>query len=200
MFIHLILKFLRIYFTLRFLTRAQLVTLSREELVEELIKCSNIADQLKTFSDRFGVFVDKYKMLQSELVISKNFNFLLVNRIINLERNALSNAQYRRREMLEINPILHSINNADLPEKACEALSLTGTKVEREDLDACYKMKKKDKAIFKFKNRKQRNGMIFKGKELKSKGHDLVALQFARSLFINDSMCFENQVLFHECQ
>ena len=37
--------------------RAQLDTLSREELVEELIKCSNIADQLKILIDRFDDFV-----------------------------------------------------------------------------------------------------------------------------------------------
>ena len=41
--------------------RAQLDTLSREELVEELIKCSNIADEIKTFIDRFDDFVDNIK-------------------------------------------------------------------------------------------------------------------------------------------
>ena len=88
-------------------TRAQLDFLSGDELVEELIKCSNIVDQIKILTDRFDDFVDKYEKLPSELVISWNCNSLLVNRIINLERNALSNAQYIRREMLEINPVPH---------------------------------------------------------------------------------------------
>ena len=101
-------------------TRAKFDTLSREELVEELIKCSNIADQIKTLPERFDEFVGKYEKSQSELVISKNCNSLLVNRIINLERNTLSNAQYIRREMLEIHPVPHSINNVDLEEKVCE--------------------------------------------------------------------------------
>ena len=80
--------------------------------------------------------------------------------------------------MLEINPIPHSINNVDCEEKVCEALSLTGTKVKPDDLDACHRMNTKDKVIIKFKNRKQRNSMISKRKELKSKGDDLLALQF----------------------
>ena len=33
---------------------------------------------------------------------------------------------------------------------------LTGTKVMPDDLDACDRMKKKDKVIIKFKNRKQK--------------------------------------------
>ena len=75
--------------------------------------------------------------------------------------------------MLVINPVPHSIN---FEEKVFKALSLTGTKVKPEDLDVCHRMKKKDK-IIKFKNRKQRNEVIFKQKELKSKGEDLLALQ-----------------------
>ena len=75
-------------------TRAQLGTLSREELVEQLTKCPNIADQLKILTDQFDDFVGEYDKLQSELAISKNCNFLLFNRIINLERNAFRNAQY----------------------------------------------------------------------------------------------------------
>ena len=70
--------------------------------------------------------------------------------------------------MMKINPVPHSINNVDLEEKVCEALPLTGTKVKQDDLDACHRMKKKDKVIIKFKKRKQRNDMIFKRKELKS--------------------------------
>ena len=46
--------------------------------------------------------------------------------------------------MVEVNPVLHSINNVDLEEKVCEVLSLTGTKVKPVDLDPCYRMKKKD--------------------------------------------------------
>ena len=56
--------------------------------------------------------------------------------------------------------------------------SLSGTKVKPDDLDACHRMKKKDKVIIRFKNRKQRNDVIFKRKGLKTKGNDLIALQF----------------------
>ena len=56
--------------------------------------------------------------------------------------------------MLEINHVPHSIDNVEIEEKVCEALPFTGTKVKLDDLDACHRMKKKDKVIIKFKNRK----------------------------------------------
>ena len=91
-----------------------------------------------------------------------------------------------------------SIPNTDLKNKVCQALSLTGTTVTPDNLQACHCMKNKEKVIVKFKDRKQINKVIFSRKELKSKQKQLQNLQFGPSLFINDSMYFENQSLFHK--
>ena len=117
-----------------------------------------------------------------------------------MEHNALNTAQYVSRETIEINPIPQSIPSADLENKVCQALSLTGATVTPDDLQACHRMKNKEKVIVKFKDRQQRNKVIFNRKELKSKGEQLRDLQFGPSLFINDSMCFENQPLFYRCR
>ena len=181
------------------LTRAQVDNLSREELIEELLKFSDITEMLNGLNNRFDDFIKKYDELNSELLISKNCNSLLLKRITNLERNALNNAKYVRRETIEINPIPQSIPNTDLENKVCQALSLTGTTVTPDDLQACHRMKNKEKVIVKFKDRKQRNKVFFFScKELKSKGKQLRDLQFGPSLFINDSMCFDNQSLFYK--
>ena len=105
------------------LTRAQVDNLSREELIEELLKFSDITDKLNGLNNRFEDFIKKYDELHSELLISRNCNSLLLKRITNLERNALNNAQYVRRETIEINPIPQSIPNTDLENKVCLALS-----------------------------------------------------------------------------
>ena len=54
---------------------------------------------------------------------------MLLKQITNLERNALKNAQYVRRETMEINPIPQSIPNTDLENKVCQTLSLTGNNI-----------------------------------------------------------------------
>ena len=69
------------------LTRAQVDHLSREELIEELIKFSDIeelikfsdiTDKLNGLNNRFDDFIKKYDELNSELLISKNCNSLLL--------------------------------------------------------------------------------------------------------------------------
>ena len=50
------------------LTRAQADNLLREKLKEELLKCSDITDQLNGLNSQFEDFIKKYK-LNSELLI-----------------------------------------------------------------------------------------------------------------------------------
>ena len=117
---------------------AEVNNLSREELIEELLKFSDITDQPSGLNSRFEDFIKKHDKLNSELLLSRNCNSLLLKRVVNSERNALNTAQYVRRETIEINPIPQSIPSADLENKVCQALSLTGTTVTPDDLQVCY--------------------------------------------------------------
>ena len=84
---------------------------------------------------RFDDFIEKkHDIVHSELLGSKNCKSLLLNRIINLERNALNNAQYIRREILEVNPAPRSFSNDELEQSVCRALPLTGTTVKPDDI------------------------------------------------------------------
>ena len=77
------------------------------------------------------------------LTTIKNCNRLLGERIVQLERNAVNNAQYHRRESLEINPVPASIGDDVLESSISRALSLTGHEVKPDDLQACHCLKKK---------------------------------------------------------
>ena len=66
-------------------------------------------------------------MVNSNLLVSKRYKELLLERIAQLERNNLSNAQYHRIETLEINPVPSGISDDVLEQSVCQALSLTGT-------------------------------------------------------------------------
>ena len=151
------------------LTRPQVDNLLREELIKELLKFSDINDKLNGLNSRFEDFIKKYNELNSELLISKNCNSQLLKQITSLECNALNNAQYVRKETIEINPIPQSLPNTALENKVCKALSLNGTTVTPDDLQASHRMKNKDKVIVKFKDRKQRSKVIFQSQGTKIK-------------------------------
>ena len=80
------------------LTRNQIQNLTREELIEKLLKLSDISDQLKALKDRFNTFTAKYEELKSDMSITKNCNTLLYLRIIQQELHPVNNTQCRRRE------------------------------------------------------------------------------------------------------
>ena len=62
-------------------TRSQIENLSREELIEELVKLSDITDRLKELTDKFDNFSKKYEELKSDFVVTKKWNPLLHSRI-----------------------------------------------------------------------------------------------------------------------
>ena len=53
-----------------------------------------------------------------------------------------------------------------LEQSVCQALSLTGTSVEPDNLQACHRMRRKDHIIIKFKCRKQKHPVLLNCKTL----------------------------------
>ena len=52
-------------------TRSQIENLSRKELIEELVKLSDITARLKDLTDKFVNFSKKFEELKSGLVVTK---------------------------------------------------------------------------------------------------------------------------------
>ena len=185
-------------------TRNQLEKLSKHELVDEVLSLQNFKNDInRKFSelnDRFNDFESKYEMVNSNLSITRRCNDLLLERITQLERNNLNNAQYNRTETLEINPVPSDIADDVLEQSVCQALSLTGTSVEPDDLQTCHRIRKKGRVIIKFKCRKQKHRVLLNRKTLQNKSLDLTQLKFSRKLFVNESMCHENHQLAYKCR
>ena len=185
------------------LTRSQYENMSKEELIQELsdINSSFVNDinaKLTGLSEKFNEFTSKYDKVYSELQQCKSFNSHLLNRIIELQRNALTNSQYSRRETIEVNPVPAEIQDDVLEASVCKALSLTGVTVAPEDLHACHRMKRSDRVIIKFKCRKQKQSVMYKRKNLGT--IELSNLKFSGRLFVSESMSLENQQLTYKCR
>ena len=140
-------------------------------------------------------FATKFDCVFSKLQISKTCNSLLCKQIIVLEWLSLDNAQYLRREMIDITPVPLEISNNELEGLACKTLSLMGNEVSPHDLEACQCLKKKE-SIIKFKSRKLKHEIINNRKIMKNKSKELNKLKFSNNLCIAESMCVGNHGLF----
>ena len=133
-------------------TRSELENLSKEELIEELITFDDITSKISDLTNRFNDFLRRFEVVSSDLAITRNCNRLLTERVVQLERNAVTNAQYHRRESVEVNLVPPSISNEELELNIWKALSLTGHEVKPNDLQARHRLKKKESVIAKFLN------------------------------------------------
>ena len=176
-------------------TRSQLENLSKKELIEELISVEDKSSKLSDLTSRFDDFLTQYEILFSELTVSKNCNRLISERIVQLERNVVNNAQFHRRESLEINLVPATAGDDVLESSVWRALSLTGHEVKTDDLQACHRFKKKHTVIVKFKCRKQKRSILINRRNLRNKSDVLTQLSFSGRLFVSERMCHENHQL-----
>ena len=130
-------------------TWSQSENLSKEELIEELITVSDIS-KLSDLSNWFNDFLRRFEVVSSELAIARNCYRLLTERAVQLERNAVTNAQYHQQESAEVNPVPPQSVMKSSQVNMCKALSLTGHEVKPDDLQACHCLKKKESVIIKF--------------------------------------------------
>ena len=142
----------------------------------------------------------RFEVVSSDLAITKNCNRLLTERVVQLEENAVTNAQYHRLEPVEVNPVPPSISDEELELNICKALSLTWHEVKPDDLQACHRLKKKESVIVKFKCRKLKRRVLVNRKNLRNKSEDLRQLKCSGKLFISESMCHENHQLAYKCR
>ena len=126
------------------LTRSLHENMSKEQLIQELtdINSSFVNDintKLSNLEEKFNDFLSKYDKVNSELQQCKKFNSHLLTRVIQLERNAVTNSQYSRRETIELKRVPADITEDVLEKNVCKALSLTGVNVVPNNLHACHR-------------------------------------------------------------
>ena len=149
--------------------------------------------------EKFNDFLSKYDNVNSELQQCKKLNSHFLIRIIQLERNAMKNSQYSRRETIELNPVSSDITEEVLGENICKTLSLTGVNIVPNDLYVCHRMERTDRVIVKFKCRTQQKSVMYKSKTLGNKSQELSNLKFSGKSFVSRSMSHENQQLAYKC-
>ena len=100
-------------------------------------------------------FSGNFVKLESEISIVKKVSTLLNKRVIYMERQCWANAQYSRRECLEVAGIPRDVSNENLESKVLEVFSKVGCEILCRDIEACHRLTNNDRVIVKFLRRKE---------------------------------------------
>ena len=131
-------------------TRSSLLKASHEELVEKCMALNEINKKLTDVEansilvlSKFDSLAKKIEMVESSLAVSNKVDTLLKEKIIELEKSTLHNSQYQRRACIELNSIPAKIDDMNLEQSVCDALSLTGISMKPIDLEATHRREMK---------------------------------------------------------
>ena len=128
--------------------------------------------------------------LRSELGVTKNVNNLLLTRLTTLERQCWANAQYSRRECLDIVGIPREVSGEVLEEKVLNIFGKLGCDISPDRIEACHRVgRTNDTVIVKFSRRKDCQHVWSVKKDLKKLTIADFKLPGNNKLFINRSLC-----------
>ena len=178
------------------LTEESLNKLSKTDLVALAV---NLQDKMETMKSNLNETVSilteevqklntNFELLKSNFSATRIENNSLNERLIALERQCLANAQYSRRECLEITVIPSSVSDTDLEQVLCKAITKAGVDITADDIEDCHRVGNKGQTIIKFGKRKLSRQVLSVRKDLnKVKMSDIDATGQS-TLYINQSL------------
>ena len=169
-------------------TEAVLNKLRKPDLVEIILNTkANLVSQIAKLTAEVNNLLDHSKKLEADVAIARNVNSKLVERVVATERQYWENAQYSRRDTLEVVVIPMSVRDNVLEQKVCNVIQEIGVDICDRGIQACHRLTDKDQKIVKFTNRKDCLQILRVKRQLK--GLDPAAVDCLKKIFINKSLC-----------
>ena len=142
-----------------------------------------------------------YEKLESDVIMTKQVNTKLCDKMKFLERQCWANKQYSRRECLEISGVPESITDNDLEGKVLKLLENIDVKVHPDHIEACHWINSNagpKKVVIKMSRCKDADKIRRAKKKLK--GLNLSSIGINSAVYINDSLCRYYKNLWAKCK
>ena len=123
------------------LSHPQLNAMILSQRDETKVTIETVRDEVKEMNTNF-------KKRENDFSIVKTVNNLLMKKSVDIERQCWANAQYSRRECLEIAGIPTSIPQQNLEEKVYQIFEAIGPSVDKNDIDDCQRLRDKERSFF----------------------------------------------------
>ena len=172
------------------LSESALNSLKKSDLVQKILDLQGkvvfdtdlhkLSDQIHKLTEEIDQISLENRKLTSELVITKNVNSRLEERIINLEKNQAKGEQYSRRNNVELSGIPNSICDEDLENTVINICKESGINVDARDIEGYHRLPlsrnsrgDNKRVIVKFVNRKYAEALLKDKKRISGKnfGH-----------------------------
>ena len=132
---------------------------------------------------------DKFTNLELQLLVTKNVNSLLQQRVTDLERQCWANAQYSRRKCLEVAGVLESVKQNELKDKVPRIFRKVGCDISSDNIEACHRAGRHNNVIIKFSKRKNCQLIFSVKKGLSKLDMKDVELPERTQIFVSQSLC-----------
>ena len=182
-------------------------SMRKKDLVEQIAKMKgkvifdsyvkDLCNQIEKLTESLNQVTAANEKIASELVIVKNVNVNLENRIVNLEKMQAKAEQYNRRDNVEISGISNEIPNEDLENHVTEICKNSNIMINPTDIEGCHCLPlgrnsttDNKRVIVKFVNRKHSELMLRSKKSINSKS----------KVYINHSLCPYYHYIWRKCK
>ena len=137
-------------------TNESLEKISKRDIINIVLPLQSKLDEANNrVVEEVRKLSDALLKLQSELAVSQQVNSLLSNRLTNMERQCWANAQYSRRECLDVVGIPSEVGADVLEEKVLNIFGKLGCDIPSKRIEACHRISKKSSTVIvKFTKRK----------------------------------------------
>ena len=179
------------------LTEESLNKLSKTDLVALAVNLqdkmetmkSNLNEKVSNLTEEVQKLNTNFELLKSDFSATRIENNSLNERLIALERQCWANAQYSRRECLEITGIPSSVSDKDFEEVVCKVITKAGVDITADDIEDCHRVGNKGQTIIKFGKRKVSRQVLSVRKDLNKVKMSDIDLTGQSTLYINQSLC-----------
>ena len=174
--------------------------LSNAQLVDLFLKMQNQTNStIVSLMAEMKDLSSSFKSLESDIQIVETVNKNLLKQLENTERQCWANAQYSRRECVEVISIPKTVESKDLEHTVCKVFNSIGFDIEEDRIEACHRLTKSDRTIFKFSRRKDCQHLMHNKKGLKDFNSTKLSFSEGTKIYVNDSLCPYYRGLWNEC-
>ena len=111
----------------------------KRELIPIVLSLQNkITEDNNAMLQEIRKFNDNFAKFQAELVVTKRVNSELCKRIVTVERQCWANAQYSRKECLEVAGIPRQVDDKNLIKKVLSIFQRIGCTIDPTFIDDCH--------------------------------------------------------------